>query len=127
MGFGLVVYPTYAVVDRPDPADDRRVPAYDHRAGWGDPTNSAESASDGPVAVALGRFNISATVGIERGAPDTLHMEQSDVKTTYLVVGPATDPTTPGALLSVYVSSNYGGGFIAFAGDGAIKQINPPS
>jgi hypothetical protein len=127
MRFGLVIYPTYAVVDRPDPSDDRRVPAYDRRAGWGDPTNSAKSASDGPVAVDLGRFNIAATVGMERGAPDTLHMEQSDVKTTYLVVGPATDPTTPGALLSVYVSSNYGGGFIAFAGDGAIKQINPPS
>jgi hypothetical protein len=55
-------------------------------------------------------------------------MRQSDVKTNYLVVEPATDPTTPGPLsLSVYVSSDYGGGFIVFAGDGAIKRVNLPS
>ena len=46
-----------------------------------------------------------------RGAPETLHMKPSDVKNTYLIVEPATDPTTPGALsLSLYVSTDYGGG-----------------
>ncbi len=128
MGFRLVIYPTYAVLDRPDPSDDRRVLAYDYRGGWGDPTSSAKSAADGPVAVDLGKFDITATVGIMRGAPETLHMKQSDVKNTYLVVEPATDPTTPGSLsLSVYVSSDYGGGFIVFAGDGTIKRVNLPS
>jgi hypothetical protein len=128
MGFRLVVYPTFAVLDRPDPSDDRRVLAYDYRAGWGDPTSSAKSGADGPMAVDLGKFDIAATVGIVRGAPDSLHMERSDVKTTYLVIEPAADPTTPGALsLSVYVSSDDGGGFIVFAGDGVVKRINLPS
>lgn len=128
MGFRLVIYPTYAVLDRPDPSDDRRTLAYTYRGGWGDPTSSAKSSADGPVAVDLGRFDIAATVGLMRGAPETLHMRPSDVKTTYLIIEPATDPTTPGALtLSVYVSSDYGGGYIAFAGDGTIKRVNFPS
>ncbi len=55
-------------------------------------------------------------------------MKQSDVKTAYLVIEPATDPTPPGALsLSVYVSSDYGGGYIVFGGDGTIKRVTPPS
>jgi hypothetical protein len=107
---------------------DRRVLAYDYRGGWGDPTSSAKSGADGPVAVDLGKFDIAATVGVMRGAADSLHMKPSDVKSTYLVVEPAADPTTPGALsLSVYVSSDYGGGSIVFAGDGAVKRIDLPS
>ena len=58
MGFRLVIYPTYAILDRPDPSDDRRVLAYDYRGGWGDPTSSAKSAADGPVAVDLSKFDI---------------------------------------------------------------------
>jgi hypothetical protein len=55
-------------------------------------------------------------------------LKPSDVKTTYLIVEPATDPTAPGTLsLSLYVSTDYGGGSIAFAGDGTIKRLNPPS
>jgi hypothetical protein len=128
MGFRLVIYPTYAILDRPDPSDDRRVLAYDYRGGWGDPTSSAKSAADGPVAVDLSRFDITATVGILRGAPETLHMKQSDVQTMYLIVEPTTDPTTPGALsLSVYVSSDYGGGSIVFAGDGTLKRLDLPT
>jgi Domain of unknown function (DUF1707) len=128
MGFRLVIYPTYAVLDRPDRSDDRRMLAYDYRGGWGDPTSSAKSAIDGPVAVDLSKFDIAAAVGLVRGAPDSLRMKKADIKTTYLVIEPATDPTTPGALsLSVYVSSDYGGGSIVFAGDGTIKRVNLPS
>jgi hypothetical protein len=128
LGFRLVIYPTYAVLDRPDPSDDRRVLAYDYRGGWGDPTSSAKSGADGPVAVDLSKFDITATVGIMRGAPETLHMKPSDVKSTYLIIEPATDPTAPGALtLSLYVSTDYGGGSIAFAGDGTIKRLDLPS
>lgn len=50
------------------------------------------------------------------------------MKSTYLIVDPARDPTTPGALsLSVYVSSDYGSGYIDFAGNGTVKRINYPS
>jgi hypothetical protein len=128
LGFRLVIYPTYAVLDRPDPSDDRRVLAYDYRGGWGDPTSSGKSGADGPVAVDLSKFDITATVGIMRGAPETLHMKPSDVKSTYLIVEPATDPTAPGALtLSLYISTDYGGGSISFAGDGTVKRLDLPS
>ncbi len=128
MGYRLVIYPTYAVLDRPDPSDDRRVLAYTYRGGWGDPTSSAKGAADGPVPVDLSKFDITTAVGIMRGAPETLHMKPSDVKTEYLIIEPATDPTTPGALsLSLYVSSDYGGGYIVFAGNGTVKQVNLPS
>lgn len=128
VGYRLVIYPDYAVLDRPDPSDDRRVLAYTYRGGWGDPSSAAKSSADGAVAVDLSKFDVAKTVGIMRGAPQTLHMKPADVKTTYLDVEPATDPTTPDALtLSVYVSSDYGGGYIAFAGDGTIKRLNLPS
>jgi Domain of unknown function (DUF1707) len=128
MGFRLVIYPTYAVLDRPDHSDDRRMLVYDYRGGWGDPTSSAKSAIDRPVAVDLSKFDIATTVGLVRGAPDNLRMKKSALKTTYVVIEPATDPTLPGALsLSVYVSSDYGGGSIVFAGNGAIEQVNLPS
>ncbi|EFG77157.1 hypothetical protein HMPREF0591_2924 [Mycobacterium parascrofulaceum ATCC BAA-614] len=128
VGYRLVIYPTYAVLDRPDPSDDRRVLAYTYRGGWGDPTSSAKSSADGPAPVDLSKFDVTATVGIMRGAPQTLHMKPSDVKTEYLNIEPATDPTTPGALsLSLYVSSDYGGGYIVFAGDGTVKRLNLPS
>lgn len=128
IGYRLVIYPTYASLDRPDPSDDRRVLAYTYRGGWGDPTSSAKSSSDGPVPVDLSKFDVTKTVGIMRGAPQTLRMKPSDVKTTYLIVEPATDPTTPGALsLSLYVSSDYGGGYISFTGDGTVKQMSLPT
>jgi hypothetical protein len=125
VGYRLVIYPTYAILDRPDPSDDRRVLAYDYRGGWGDPTSSAKSGADGPVAVDLSKFDVAATVGLMRGAPDTLHVKSPDITSSYLVVEPATDPTQPGALsLSYYVSSDYGGGSIVFAGDGTPKRLN---
>ena len=127
-GYRLVIYPTYAILDRPDPSDDRRVLSYDYRGGWDDPTNSARSSADGSAAVDLSKFDITKTVGIMRGAPETLRMKPSDVKNTYLIVEPATDPTTPAAVsLSLYVSSDYGSGSIVFSGDGTIKRLNLPS
>ena len=128
LGYRLLIYPTYAILDRPDPADDRRVLSYDYRGGWDDPTNSAKSSAYGSVAIDLSKFDITKTIGIMRGAPETLRMKTPDVKNTYLIVEPATDPTTPGALsLSLYVSSDYGSGSIVFSGDGTIKRLNLPS
>ena len=63
LGYRLVIYPTYAILDRPDPSDDRRVLAYDYRGGWDDPTNSAKSSADGSVAIDLSKFDITKTVG----------------------------------------------------------------
>ena len=128
MGYRLLIYPTYAILDRPDPSDDRRMLAYDYRGGWDDPTNSAKSAADGPAAIDLGKFDITKTVGIMRGAPETLQMKPSDVKTTYLIVEPATDPTTPGALsLRCTSPATTAAATSSSAGDGTIKQVNLPA
>ncbi len=126
-GYRLVVYPDYASLDRQDPKDDRRVLNYTYRGGWGDPSSSAKSSVDGAL-VDLSKFDVKTAVAILRGAPETLGIKQPDVKTQYLIVEPATDPTAPGALsLTLYVSSDYGGGYIEFAGDGTVKQVNYPS
>ncbi|MGV0748204.1 DUF1707 SHOCT-like domain-containing protein [Mycolicibacter minnesotensis] len=126
MGYRLVVYPDYASLDRPDPGEERRKLDYSYRGGWGDPSTSSKSSDD--VLVDLSAFDVKAAVGILRGAPETLGIKPADVKSTYLIVDPERDPTTPGALsLSVYVSSDYGSGYIDFAGNGTVKRINYPS
>jgi len=54
--------------------------------------------------------------------------DESGVQTMYLIVEPGTDPTTPEALsLSVYVSSDYGGGSVVFADDEAPKRLDLPT
>ncbi|WP_407685440.1 DUF1707 SHOCT-like domain-containing protein [Mycobacterium sp. HUMS_1102779] len=127
LGFRLVVYPEYAVLDRRDPGNDRRVLGYTYRGGWGDPNSNAKSSTDATL-VDLSKFDVKTTVGILRGAPETLGIKPADVKSTYLIVEPGEAPTTPGALsLSVYVSSDYGGGYITLAADGTVKRVNYPS
>lgn len=125
VGYRLLVYPTYASLDRPDPSDDRRILASDYRGGWDDPTNKAKTSTDAPDPVDLSAFDIPIVVGILRGAPDTLHIKRAEVTNTYLIIEPAPRPVTPGALsLSVYVSSDYASGSLTFAGDGTIKRVD---
>lgn len=125
MGYRLVVYPDYASLDRPDPREERRELNYSYRGGWGSPSSSSKSSD--AVLVDLSRFDAKAVVGILRGAPETLGIKPGDVKSTYLIVDPARDPTAPGELaLSVYISSDYGSGYIQFAGDGTVERINYP-
>ena len=124
-GFRLVVYPEYASLDRPDPNEDRRQLSYTYRGGFDDPSTSAKSEDD--VIVDLGAFDVKTAVGILRGAPETVGLQQKDVKpgNTYLSIDPARDPVTPGALeLRASVSSDFGSGSITFAGDGTIKRID---
>jgi hypothetical protein len=124
-GYRLVVYPDYASLTRPDPNEDRRELSYTYRGGWDDPTSNSRS-SDATV-IDLSKFDAKVVVGVLRGAPETLGMKPTDVKSTYLILDPTRDPTTPGALsIDVYVSSDYGSGNIELAGDGTVKHINYP-
>lgn len=126
MGYRLVVYPDYASLDRPDPGEPRRQLSYSYRGGWDSPSSSATSSHG--TAVDLSRFDMKATVGILRGAPETLGIKASEVKSTYLIIEASTDPTEPGTVTqSIYVSSDFGGGYISFDGAGNIKRINYPS
>lgn len=123
MGYHLAVYADYASIDRKDPADERRVLEYSYRGGWGDRRSSARSG-DTPL-VDLGKFDVKTIVGIIRGAPETVGIKQQDVKTVYLVVDPAKDQSTPGALaLTIYVSSDFGSGYLELAGDGTLEQVH---
>jgi len=125
MGYSLTIYPEYAVVSRADPSDDRRKLSYTYRGGFDDPSTSAKDDDD--VVVDLAAFNVETTVGILRGAAETVGLQQKDVKpsNTYLSIDPSHDPVTPGALtLRSSVSSDFGSGSITFAGDGTIKRID---
>jgi hypothetical protein len=125
MGYSLTIYPEYAVLSRADPTDDRRKLSYTYRGGFDDPSTSAKDDDD--VLVDLAAFDVKATVGILRGAPETVGLQQKDVQadSTYLSIDPSRDPVTPGALtLRASVSSDFGSGSITFAGDGTIKRID---
>ena len=125
LGYRMVIYPDYAVLDRPDPGDDRRTLSYVYRGGWDDP--STGSTGSAAAVVDLAAFDQKAVVGVLRGAPESLNITPADVTSTYLVIDPARDPTTPGALaISVYVSSDFGSGYIALNPDGSVKRINYP-
>jgi Domain of unknown function (DUF1707) len=125
-GYRLIVYPDYASLTRPDPGEDRRELNYTYRGGWDDPTSNSKSTD--ATEIDLGKFDAKAVVGVLRGAPETLGIKPEDVTSTYLSFDPSRDPTTPGALsIDVYVSSDYGSGYIELAGDGTVKQINYPS
>jgi hypothetical protein len=127
MGYRLVIYPDYASLDRADPKDDRRTLDYTYRGGWGNPSTAGAKSSDQGM-VDLSKFDAKAVVGVLRGAPETLGIKPADVKSAYLIIEPANDPTTPGALeISIYVSSDFGSGYIQLAGDGSTKRINYPS
>jgi hypothetical protein len=126
MGFRLVIYPDYAVLDRQDPNEQRRELNYVYRGGWSEMTTSPRTS--GAVVVDLGRFDATKAVGILQGAPKTLGINPSDVTSTYLIVEPSDDQSTPGAVsLSAYVSADYGSGYIKFTGDGNVERVNPPS
>lgn len=124
-GYRLLIYPDYASLDRPDPGDERRELSYTYRGGWGDPSTSPVSA-DARV-VDLSKFDAKAIVKILYGAPETLNIKPADVKSTYLIIDPSRDPSTPEAVsISIYVSSDFGSGYIQLGPDGSVKQINYP-
>jgi hypothetical protein len=100
--------------------------SYIYRGGWGNPSPS--TVGDDDALVDLSKFDAKTVVGVLRGAPETLGIKAADVKSTYLIVEAGKDPANPGGLaLSVYVSSDFGSGYIQLAGDGTVTQINYPS
>ncbi len=124
-GYRLTVYPDYASLTRPDPTEERRELNYTYRGGWDDPSSSSKTSD--AVEVDLSKFDAKAVVAVLRGAPETLGIKPDEVKSTYLTIDPSTDPTNPGAVaVDIYVSSDYGSGYIELAGDGRVKQIHYP-
>ena len=124
-GYRLVIYPEYASLERPDPTDERRELNYTYRGGWDDPNTSAAGSDE--KLVDLSKFDTKAVVGVLRGAPETLNIKPADVTSTYLIVEPSRDITAPGTVaISIYISSDFGSGYIQLNPDGSVKQINYP-
>ncbi|MCV7192162.1 DUF1707 SHOCT-like domain-containing protein [Mycolicibacterium brumae] len=125
VGYRMVVYPDYASLDRPDPAEPRRVLNYTYRGGWDDSSSSARTSED--QVVDLAKFDVEKIVGVLRGAPETLGMQPGDVKNTYLIIGPSGDAEDPESVeISVYASGDYGSGYIELAPDARVKRISYP-
>lgn len=125
LGYRLVIYPDYAVLERPDPDDERRTLSYTYRGGFDDPSTGPRSSDAVPVDLAA--FDARAVVGVLRGAPETLNIKADEVTSTYLIVEPARDPTTPGAVsIAVYISSDFGSGNITLGPDGSVKRVGYP-
>jgi hypothetical protein len=126
VGYRMVIYPDYAILDRPDPGDERRTLSYTYRGGWGDPSTGSKDSD--AVAVDLGKFDVRALVGVLRGAPETLNIKPAEVRTTYLIIEPGKDPLAPGAVsISIYVSSEFGSGYMELNPDASVKRISYPS
>jgi hypothetical protein len=126
-GFEMNIRPDRATLYRPDTDDPRRKLMYDYRGGWGDPYSTTTVDGDDRV-VDLAKFNFEQTIAVLRGAPETLTIQRKDISDTWIGVEPSKDPATPEAVnIRIYISSEFGSGFIDLAPDGAIKQINKPS
>ncbi|OBB58557.1 hypothetical protein A5757_16365 [Mycobacterium sp. 852013-51886_SCH5428379] len=126
-GFEMNIRSDYATLYRPDPQDERRKVMYDYRGGWGDP-NTPSTIDDDDRVVDLSRFDVVTIVGVLRGAPDTLGIARADVEDTWVDISPSKDPLTPDAVnIMIYVTSDFGSGYIDLAPDGAVKRINYPS
>ena len=69
----------------------------------------------------LGKFDVQEVIGVLRGAPQTLHI--NDANTTYLIIDAAKD----GSLnLYIHASDGTNSGYIEVAADGTVQQIYGP-
>ena len=84
VGYSLAIYPSTPSCPVRTPTDDRRKLSYTYRGGFDDPSTSAKDDDD--VLVDLAAFDVKTIVGILRGAPETVGLQQKDVKAdnTYL-------------------------------------------
>ncbi|MGY1988957.1 DUF1707 SHOCT-like domain-containing protein [Mycolicibacterium fortuitum] len=124
MGFELDIRADMAMLDRPDAQDNRRKQTYYYRGGWGDPSSSPSAVDNDDRLVDLAKFDYEKTLGVLRGAPDTVGVKRSDVKDVWMRIGPAEDPSTPDAVnIEIFVSSDFGSGRVELYPDGTTKQI----
>ncbi|CAN3131794.1 DUF1707 SHOCT-like domain-containing protein [Mycobacterium sp. smrl_JER01] len=126
MGYELDIHSDMAYLDRPDPQDNRRSISYHYRGGWGEPIGSSSTVGVDDRLVDLSKFDYEKTLGILRGAPETVGVARADVKDTWLRVSPSEDPATPDAVIvEIIVNSDFGTGRIELYPDASTLAIWP--
>lgn len=126
MGYELDIHSDMAFLDRPDPQDNRRSLSYHYRGGWGEPTGSPSSVAADARLVDLAKFDYEKTLGILRGAPDTVGIARADVTDSWLRISPSEDPATPDAvIIEIIVNSDFGTGRIELYPDASTLAIWP--
>jgi serine/threonine-protein kinase len=117
MGYKMVVYSDYAIVDRADPENNRYAKSYIDRSGkWSDFGPSSKPDSDEPL-IDLTKLDVAAVTAALPGAAQKLGI--TNVKSTYLIFDAG------GAKL--YVSDGVESGFMEFNPDGSVGAVHPPS
>ncbi|WP_020099851.1 DUF1707 domain-containing protein [Mycobacterium sp. 360MFTsu5.1] len=127
-GYELSIYSDYAILERPDPAEPRRVLRYDYRGGWDDPDTTTVSSDE--RVVDLGKFDVEKIAGILHGAPETLGIKRNEINTVYIDIKASKDITAPpdSAAISIYVSGKFNNsGYIELDAEGNTKRISYPS
>lgn len=120
MGFSLVVYPTYAVYDRPDPTNSKVEQSFTYRGDgwqeWGSPmsTSSFDYLAD------LSQIDASTVAAVLANAPQ--HTGAPVGSDSYLII----EGTESGGLELAIHSTAPGTGFLQVDPDGSIKQVFPP-
>ena len=124
-GYSISIFEDYASLERPDPNEPRRALSFYYRGGWDDPNETSVSSDD--KVVDLGAFDIPKIVGLIRGAPESVGINPTEVKSTHVSIEPNSDITAPpGSIeISVYVTPKFGNsGYLSLNGDGTVKRIN---
>ena len=127
-GYELNIYSDYAILERPDPGEPRRVLRYDYRGGWDDPDTTSVSSDE--RVVDLGKFDVEKITAILHGAPETLGIKRNEINTIYLDIKAGKDITAPPdeLAISIYVSGKFNNsGYIELDGAGNQKRISYPS
>ena len=76
--------------------------------------------------VDLAKFDFEKTLGILRGAPETVGVKRADLTDTWLRIEAGEDPGAPDAVtVEIIVSSDFGSGRIELYPDGTTKAIWP--
>jgi serine/threonine protein kinase len=120
MGFQLVIYPAYAVLERVSPTNSHVEQDFMYRdgqwSGWGADTTT----SSFDVLADLSAFDANAVAATLAGAPQALGAP--DGSQTYLIV----EGAEGGGLELAIHSAAPGTGYMQVNADGSIKKVFPP-
>jgi serine/threonine protein kinase len=120
MGFQLVVYPDYAVLERVSPNNSHVEQDFMYRGGQWNGWGSDTTTSSFDVLADLSAFDAGAVAGTLAGAAQALGAP--DGSKTYLIVAGAEG----GALDLAIHSAAPGTGYMQVNADGSIKKVFPP-